>query len=83
MRKYNKILAKVYLKGCRLWVHPFGLKLSNRTTHCLVSTDAKSLEEVLNYTEEELLKYKNLGKKVLEEIKQELDKIGLKLKEET
>lgn len=85
MKQYNKILAKAYCYSAkredrRYWTYPFGLKLSTRATNCLRSTGAKSLEDVINFTEEELLKYKNLGEKVLEEIKQELNVLGLKLK---
>jgi len=80
-RWFLHVLAdKSYLEEDDFWLYPYGLKLHSRTAHCLYYIGIKSLEELLNYTEEELLKCRNLGKKALEEIKAELNKIGLKLK---
>lgn len=51
-----------------------------RTRNCLLAEGINTLEELLNYSEVELLKTPNLGQKSLREIKDFLSNIGLRLK---
>ena len=69
-----------------LKVKPFvtleDLELSVRVQNCLRMNNIKTLEQLLNYTEVEMEKSRNFGKKSLIEIKEELARFGLKLKDE-
>jgi len=78
--KPKKIIRRITIE--KPWFCPLGLRISTRAANCLCSIGIKSLKELLNFTEEELLKYKNLGTMSLIEIKNELAMLGLKLKEE-
>ncbi|KUK14073.1 MAG: DNA-directed RNA polymerase subunit alpha [Synergistetes bacterium] len=58
------------------------LELSVRSENCLLRAGIKTVGELVQKTPEELLKIRNLGKKSLVEIREKLQKLGLKLKEE-
>ncbi|MDR2401126.1 MAG: DNA-directed RNA polymerase subunit alpha [Deferribacteraceae bacterium] len=55
------------------------LELSVRSSNCLKNARIKTIGELCEKTEGELLKTKNFGKKSLEEIKKVLNTLGLKL----
>ena len=55
------------------------IELSVRATNCLKNAKINSLGELVRKTEEELLGYKNFGKKSLDEIKEKLKELGLSL----
>ena len=53
------------------------LELSVRATNCLKSANIQSVGELMQKTENEMLKTKNFGKKSLEEIRHVLEDMGL------
>lgn len=55
------------------------LELSVRAYNCLKAANIKSVGELVGKTESEMLKYRNFGKKSLNEIKEVLTKYGLYL----
>lgn len=55
------------------------LELSVRSCNCLKNADIKTIEELVQKTELEMLKTKNFGRKSLNEIKEILTKMGLYL----
>lgn len=55
------------------------LELSVRAYNCLKAANIKSVGELVSKTESEMLKYRNFGKKSLNEIKDVLTKLGLYL----
>lgn len=55
------------------------LELSVRAYNCLKAANIKSIGELVDKTESEMLKYRNFGKKSLNEIKEVLTKYGLYL----
>ena len=55
------------------------VELSVRAQNCLNSADIKILGELCTKTESKMLKYRNFGKKSLDEIKVKLDELGLSL----
>ncbi len=55
------------------------LELSVRAYNCLKAANIKSIGELVSKTENEMLKYRNFGKKSLTEIKEVLTKYGLYL----
>lgn len=55
------------------------LELSVRAYNCLKAANIKSIGELVTKTENEMLKYRNFGKKSLTEIKEVLTKYGLYL----
>jgi DNA-directed RNA polymerase subunit alpha len=55
------------------------LELSVRSSNCLREADLKTIADLVQKTEEELLSFKNFGKKSLNEIKQLLTGMGLTL----
>ncbi|OQX53002.1 MAG: DNA-directed RNA polymerase subunit alpha [Candidatus Omnitrophica bacterium 4484_213] len=56
------------------------LELSVRSSRCLQAAHIKTIGDLIKKTEEEMLRYKNFGKKSLLEIKEVLGKMGLSLK---
>ena len=57
------------------------LKLTIRTTNCLMSEDIFTINELISLSENDLLKMVNMGRKSLNDIKDRLKTHGLKLKE--
>lgn len=57
------------------------LELSVRSSNCLRRADIHTVEQLINKTEEEMSKVRNLGKKSLNEIKKRLGEIGLSLRQ--
>jgi DNA-directed RNA polymerase alpha subunit len=56
------------------------LELTVRTENCLANANIKTVYELTQYTEKELLKIKNFGRSCLREIKTILMPMGLSLK---
>lgn len=57
------------------------LDLSVRSYNCLKRAGLNNVSELINRTEEDMLKVRNLGKKSLEEMQTKLASLGLSLKE--
>lgn len=55
------------------------LELSVRSSNCLRGANIRTIGELVVRTEQEMLKFRNFGKKSLEEIKERLTKYGLTL----
>ena len=55
------------------------LELSVRSSNCLRRANIKTLGELVGRSEQEMLKYRNFGKKSLNEIKDKLEDLGLSL----
>lgn len=56
------------------------LDLSVRSFNCLKRAGINTVEELIQKTEEDMMKVRNLGKKSLEEVQQKLGTLGLSLK---
>jgi DNA-directed RNA polymerase subunit alpha len=56
------------------------LELSVRSYNCLKRANINTVEELTEKTEEDMMKFRNLGKKSLEEVKNKLAELGLSLK---
>jgi DNA-directed RNA polymerase subunit alpha len=55
------------------------IELTVRASNCLKAAKIKTIGELISKTEEELLGFKNFGKKSLEEIKERLTELGMHL----
>ncbi len=58
------------------------LDLSVRSFNCLKRAGIDRVEDLVNRTEDEMIKVRNLGKKSLEEVIQKLDSLGLALRKD-
>ena len=58
------------------------LDLSVRSFNCLKRASIDTVEDLINRTEEDMIKFKNLGKKSLDEVKNKLESLGLSLRKE-
>ena len=58
------------------------LDLSVRSFNCLKRASIYTVEDLINKTEEDMMKVRNLGRKSLEEVIAKLDSLGLTLKKE-
>ena len=58
------------------------LDMSVRSFNCLKRAGIDTVEDLINRTEDEMMKVRNLGKKSLEEVIQKLHSLGLDLKKE-
>jgi DNA-directed RNA polymerase subunit alpha len=56
------------------------LDLSVRSFNCLKRAGIDTVEDLINRTEEDMIRVRNLGKKSLEEVIQKLHSLGLDLK---
>ena len=56
------------------------LELSVRSYNCLKRANINTVQELTEKTEEDMMKFRNLGKKSLEEVKKKLAELGLGLK---
>ena len=56
------------------------LDMSVRSFNCLKRAGIDTVEDLINKTEEDMIKVRNLGKKSLEEVIQKLQSLGLSLK---
>ena len=56
------------------------LDMSVRSFNCLKRAGIDTVEDLINRTEEEMMKVRNLGKKSLEEVILKLQSLGLELK---
>ena len=56
------------------------LDMSVRSFNCLKRAGIDTVEDLINKTEEDMIKVRNLGKKSLEEVIQKLHSLGLDLK---
>jgi len=59
------------------------LDLSVRSYNCLKRASINTLQELIQKSEEDMMKVRNLGKKSLEEVQQKLESMGLKLKSDS
>jgi DNA-directed RNA polymerase subunit alpha len=55
------------------------IELSVRSTNCLHGANISTIAELVSKTEQEMLKFRNFGKKSLNEIKAKLEEMGLSL----
>lgn len=70
--------AKAELR--KLLETPIGeIELSVRAANCITSANIKTIGDLVQKTEAEMLKYRNFGKKSLNEIKSILERMGLSL----
>jgi DNA-directed RNA polymerase subunit alpha len=53
------------------------LELSVRSSNCLKAADIKTLEDLVQKSEADMLKYRNFGRKSLSELQEILEKLGL------
>ena len=58
------------------------LDLSVRSFNCLKRAGINTVEDLINKTEEEMMKVRNLGKKSLDEVINKLHSFGLELRSE-
>ena len=56
--------------------------MSVRSFNCLKRAGIDTVEDLINRTEDDMMKVRNLGKKSLEEVIQKLHSLGLDLKKE-
>jgi DNA-directed RNA polymerase subunit alpha len=56
--------------------------MSVRSFNCLKRAGIDTVEDLIEKTEEDMMKVRNLGKKSLEEVIQKLHSLGLDLKKE-
>ena len=59
------------------------LELSVRSYNCLMRANIKTVEELTNKTQEEMMKVRNLGRKSLDEVMAKLKELGLSLSDGT
>ena len=59
------------------------LELSVRSFNCLKRSNIATVGDLVNKSEDDMMKVKNLGKKSLDEVIAKLHELGLDLKEET
>ena len=57
------------------------LDMSVRSFNCLKRAGIDTVEDLINRTEDEMMKVRNLGKKSLEEVIEKLHSLGLELEE--
>lgn len=57
------------------------MDLTVRSFNCLMRADIKTVGDLVNKTEDEIMKVRNLGRKSLDEVKDKLQSMGLSLKE--
>ncbi|MGN0911088.1 MAG: DNA-directed RNA polymerase subunit alpha C-terminal domain-containing protein, partial [Thermoguttaceae bacterium] len=55
------------------------LKLSVRASNCLENEDIKTVGQLVSRNEDDLLELRNFGETSLNEVKQKLNEIGLRL----
>ncbi len=60
----------------------YDFEFSVRTNNTLRAADIKTINELLNYSESDLLKFRNFGRKSFVEIVEFLDEYGLELKQD-
>lgn len=73
-------LSNAQLKGVSadLLLKPIDeLELSVRANNCLVSADIKRIIDLVNLSEDEVLKIKNFGRKSLNEVRESMKNLGL------
>ena len=58
------------------------LDMSVRSFNCLKRAGIDTVEDLINRTEDDMMKVRNLGKKSLEEVILKLQSLGLELKHE-
>ncbi|CAD2072542.1 DNA-directed RNA polymerase subunit alpha [Phocicoccus pinnipedialis] len=58
------------------------LDLSVRSYNCLKRAGINSVQELIDKTEQDMMKVRNLGRKSLDEVKNKLDDLGLALRQE-
>ena len=58
------------------------LDLSVRSFNCLKRANINTVEELINKTEEDMMRVRNLGRKSLEEVVEKLESLGYRLRKE-
>lgn len=58
------------------------LDMSVRSFNCLKRAGIDTVEDLINRTEDEMIRVRNLGKKSLEEVIAKLNSLGLELKKD-
>jgi DNA-directed RNA polymerase subunit alpha len=58
------------------------LDLSVRSFNCLKRAGINTVEDLINKSEDDMMKVRNLGRKSLEEVIQKLDSLGFALRKE-
>ena len=58
------------------------LDLSVRSFNCLKRAGINTVEDLINKTEEDMMRVRNLGRKSLEEVVEKLESLGYKLRKE-
>jgi DNA-directed RNA polymerase subunit alpha len=58
------------------------LDLSVRSFNCLKRAGINTVEDLINKTEEDMMKVRNLGRKSLEEVVEKLESLGYKLRKD-
>ena len=58
------------------------LDLSVRSFNCLKRAGINTVEDLINKSEDDMMKVRNLGRKSLEEVIQKLDNLGFDLRKE-
>ena len=75
----NEVLKCGVISDDKLSIRIESLNLSTRTKNCLRYSNIENVYELIQLSERELLRFKDLGRFCLQEINSELDKLGLKL----
>ena len=76
----NFSLTEEEQKLYRILIQPVeNVELSVRAQNCLNNADIRTLGELCQKTETKMLKYRNFGKKSLDEIIGKMEKMGLSL----
>ncbi len=75
--KEEKIDENVLRIRKLLALHVNELELSVRSSNCLKAAGIKTIADLVQKTEQEMLRYRNFGKKSLSELTKVLDKLGL------
>ncbi len=75
----GKEAAKLQITESTLSMPLRALDLSARALHCLEGEGIKTVEQLLERSEEELLMIRNLGKVTLDEVRQKLNEHGLEI----
>ena len=71
---------KFFEKSDLLKTPIYKLKFSARTYNCFKRYEIKTVEDLIQYTEKDLIKLRNFGKNALAEVISLLDEYGLSLK---
>lgn len=77
----DRVFDDTYLLSAVLSAPVEVLEFSIRTSRCLKIAGIKTIGQLVDWTAEELLRISSFGRKSLAEIREELEMLGLRLKE--